>query len=70
MASITITHQSEKTKHRFTVKNPDSLSQSEVNRICQDMYVTAIFVNGKLYQCSKPLDWDKYVKKLMKGLKG
>ncbi|OJW79577.1 MAG: hypothetical protein BGO69_12670 [Bacteroidetes bacterium 46-16] len=69
MASITITHQSERTKHRFTVKNPDSLTQTEVNRICQNMFVQAIFVNGKYYEPNKPLDRDKYFKKLMRGLK-
>lgn len=66
MATITITHQLEKTKHRFTVKDPNFLTQSEVNRICQGMYVQAIFVNGRFYDCDEPLDIDKHLAKLMK----
>lgn len=66
MATITITHQTERTQHHYTVKNPDSLTRAEVNNICQDMYVRAILVNGKFYESSKPLDFDKHLKELTK----
>ncbi|GAA4457004.1 hypothetical protein [Rurimicrobium arvi] len=53
MPTITITHQSERTKHRFTVANPDMLSEEEVNAICQEMYVESLFINGKWYDCTR-----------------
>lgn len=65
MPKITITHQEEKTKHHFTVKNPDSITRAEVNRICQTMRVQALFINGKYYELEGSLDlnlWRKYNK--------
>ncbi len=47
---IQITHQLEKTKHTFTVVNPDKLSREEIELICDKMNVTSIFVNGKMYR--------------------
>jgi hypothetical protein len=46
---IQITHQLDKTKHTFTVVNPDSLTQEEVKRICAKMQVDKLLVNGKFY---------------------
>jgi hypothetical protein len=48
---IYITHQLEKTKHTFSVANPDNLTQEEVKRICTKMGVDKLFVNGRFYQC-------------------
>ena len=48
-SKIYITHQLEKTKHSFLVKNPDSLTPEEVNRICQKMGVTTLLINGRMY---------------------
>jgi hypothetical protein len=47
---IKITHQLEKTVHHFLVVNPNKLSCDEVNRICDKMNVTSLFINGKLYK--------------------
>lgn len=47
---ITITHQLDKTLHRFMVVYPDKLTNSEVNRIKKVMGVEIVFVNGKLYK--------------------
>jgi hypothetical protein len=47
---IKITHQLEKTVHHFLVVNPNKLSYDEVNRICDKMNVTSLFINGKLYK--------------------
>jgi hypothetical protein len=46
---ISITHQLDKTKHTFTVANPDSLTQEEVKRICSKMQVDKLLVNGRFY---------------------
>ena len=62
MPKITITHQEEKTKHSFTVKDPDRLTQAEVNTICQAMFVEALLINGKYYKLQGPLDFDLYLK--------
>lgn len=47
---IKITHQEDKTKYTFIVKNADKLSSDEVYRICIKMNVKAILVNGKYYE--------------------
>lgn len=47
---ITITHQEEKTVFNFQVKNPDQLTSKEVSKICKEMNVKIIFVNGKIYK--------------------
>lgn len=46
---IKIIHQEDKTEFCFRVKNADKLTNAEVNRICINMRVKAIFVNGKYY---------------------
>jgi hypothetical protein len=62
MPKITITHQEEKTQHTFTVKNPDRLTQAEVNRICHTARFNALFVNNRYYEMNEPLDFDLYLK--------
>lgn len=47
---ISITHQLDKTKHTFSVVNPDSLTESEVKRICNKMGVDKLLVNGRFYK--------------------
>ena len=47
---IQITHQLDKTKHTFSVGNPDSLTKAEVKHICKEMGVEAVLVNGKYYR--------------------
>ncbi len=47
---ISIEHQIEKTQHHFKVKNSKCLLQSEVNVICNQMGVAALFVEGKYYK--------------------
>lgn len=46
---IKITHQIDKSVHHFLVVDPNKLSCDEVNRICEKMGATSLFVNGKLY---------------------
>jgi hypothetical protein len=46
---IKITHQEDKTEHRFKVKAADKLSAAEVKRICLKMGIKALLVNGKYY---------------------
>ena len=46
---IEITQKSENVKFTFEVINPDKLIRSEVEKICTEMNVKAIFVNGKIY---------------------
>ena len=46
---IEITHQEDKTIHKYNVLDPNNLTSIEVKRICSDMNVKAIFVNGKYY---------------------
>ncbi len=48
---IAIQHQSEKTYHIFSVVDPNKLTSVEVWAICSEMNVTAIFVNGRYYEC-------------------
>jgi hypothetical protein len=47
---ISITHQLDKTKHTFSVTNPDRLTASEVKRICAKMGVDKLLVNGRFYE--------------------
>jgi hypothetical protein len=47
---ISITHQLDKTKHTFSVVNPDSLTSAEVKRICNKMCVDKLLVNGRFYK--------------------
>ncbi len=47
---ISITHQLDKTKHTFTVANPDALSKVEVKRICDKMGMDKLLVNGRFYK--------------------
>ena len=49
MTTIQITHQTEKTKHRFRIKDANKLTSSEVDRIKKKLRVSALFVNGKYY---------------------
>jgi hypothetical protein len=46
---ITITHQIEKTQHRFMVENSDKLTRSEVDRIKKVMGVEMVFANGNFF---------------------
>jgi hypothetical protein len=47
---IAITHQIDKTIHRFKVKDENKLTAKEVNIICEKMNVTALFIKGKYYE--------------------
>lgn len=47
---IKITHQIDKTVYHFFVVDPDRLTTDEVKRICQEMNVTSLFINGTLYR--------------------
>ena len=49
MTTIEITHQIEKTKQRFRVKDPKKLTKEEVELICEKLNVKALFVEGKFY---------------------
>ena len=49
MTTIEITHQIEKTIHRFRVKDPNKLTTSEVDRIKKKLGVSALLINGKYY---------------------
>lgn len=46
---IEIKHQEEKTIFKFEVENPKKLSNEEVEKICVEMGVKALFVEGKYY---------------------
>jgi hypothetical protein len=46
---IEIKHQEEKTIFKFEVENPKKLSRKEVELICENMGVKALFVDGKYY---------------------
>lgn len=50
MTTIEITHQIEKTKHRFRVKNANKLTSEEVERIKKKLGVSALFINEKYYE--------------------
>jgi hypothetical protein len=50
MNQIEIKHSSEGTIHVFTVNNPNLLNRVEIDIICQEMNLKAIFVNGKIYK--------------------
>jgi hypothetical protein len=47
---IIITRQLEKTQHTFLIENPEKLAPEVVQRICDTMNVTSIFVSGKMYR--------------------
>jgi hypothetical protein len=47
---ITITHQEDKEVYTFEVKNPDQLTSKEVSKICKEMNVKIILVNGRIYK--------------------
>ena len=47
---IEITHQEDKTIHKFKVKNDKNLTSAEVKRICLKMGVKALFISGKYYE--------------------
>lgn len=47
---ITIRHQEDGAIFSFTVKNPNNLTKKEVEKICNEMEVVAIFVNSKYYK--------------------
>jgi hypothetical protein len=46
---IEIKHQEEKTIHKFNVKDDNKLTREEVEIICNEMGVKALFINGKYY---------------------
>ena len=46
---IKIAHQEDKTEYSFKVKDADKLTSEEVKRICIEMRVKALFINGKYY---------------------
>lgn len=47
---IEITHQEDKSIHKFEVVNDDTLTRPEIYRICTAMNVKAILINGKYYE--------------------
>lgn len=47
---IEITHKEDKTIYKYEVTDANNLKNNEVKRICIDMNVKAIFVNGKYYE--------------------
>jgi hypothetical protein len=47
---ILITHQEDKTFHKFKVLDESKLTTKEVKRICVKMNVKAIFIKGKYYE--------------------
>ncbi len=46
---ITITHQENKTIHKFKVVDDSNLTPTEIKKICEKMDVKAIFIKGKYY---------------------
>ena len=46
---IEIKHQEEKTIHKFKVKDDTKLTREEVEMICNEMGVKALFIKGKYY---------------------
>lgn len=48
--TIEIKHQETKEIYKFNVHNADCLTSEEVNLICQEMGVQALFVNHKYYK--------------------
>lgn len=51
LQEISVEHQMEKTHHKFFVVDSKKLSASEVKHICQEMGVTALFIEGTYYKC-------------------
>jgi hypothetical protein len=47
---IEITHQEDKTIHKFKVKDDKKLTSDEVKRICLKMGVKALFISGNYYE--------------------
>jgi len=47
--TIEITHQEDKTIHKFKVVDEKNLTSAEVKIICLKMGVKALFINGKYY---------------------
>jgi hypothetical protein len=47
---IKITHQIDKTIHKFKVVDEDNLTKSEVKKICEKMNFKAILIKGKYYE--------------------
>ena len=50
---ITIKHQTEFTNHTFDVADPNKLTSIEVKKICAEMNVQAVLVNGKYYESAR-----------------
>lgn len=48
--TISITHQIEKTIHYFEVVDAKKLTHEEVQMICLEMGVAALFIEGKYYR--------------------
>ena len=46
---IKITHQEDKTTHKFKVMDESNLTTKEVKLICEKMGVKALFIKGKYY---------------------
>jgi ribonuclease HIII len=49
LQEISVQHQEDKTQHKFFVADSKNLTDKEVKRICQEMGVHALFVEGKYY---------------------
>ena len=47
---IQITHQEDKTTHKFKVSDESNLTANEVKLICDKMGVKALFIRGKYYK--------------------
>jgi hypothetical protein len=48
--TIKITRSDDKQHFTFEVENEKELTTNEINHICNEMEVKAIFVNGKIYK--------------------
>lgn len=46
---IKIRHQEDRKEYIFSVKDSNNLAPAEINKICLQMGVKALFVNGKYY---------------------
>ncbi|WP_415374218.1 hypothetical protein [Patiriisocius sp. Uisw_017] len=47
---IEITHQEDKSIHKFEVMDENKLTNEEISNICNSINVKVIFINGKYYE--------------------
>lgn len=50
---ISIQHQETKAMHNFIVADSNNLTNEEVKMICEEMGVSALFVEGKYYNFNR-----------------